>query len=231
MLRRAGVLGFAIVVLLATGCGAEGIPDESGVSQGKEQFVSSCGRCHALGDAKTRGLQDAPNLDDAFQYVRQEGYDESSIRSLVRNQIEYPVEEPVTGGLGMPGPDETLPECNAEGEPANCVENQDEAADAIAAYVASVAGTEASIQAAAGGAQGTDGKAIFSSAGCGSCHTLADAGTSGTIGPNLDQSKPSVELAIDRVTNGSGAMPSFRDDLSQAQIRAVAEYVSEAAGQ
>jgi mono/diheme cytochrome c family protein len=37
-------------------------------------------------------------------------------------------------------------------------------------------------------------------------------------------------LAIDRVTNGSGAMPSFRDDLNEAQITAVAEYVSEAAG-
>jgi cytochrome c oxidase subunit 2 len=31
-----------------------------------------------------------------------------------------------------------------------------------------------------------DGKAVFSSQGCGGCHTLADAGTSGTTGPSLD---------------------------------------------
>lgn len=229
MLRRGGVLGFVAVALLAAGCGSEGIPDESGASQGKELFGSACGSCHVLGDAGTQGTI-GPNLDDAFEHVRREGFDESSIRSLVRNQIEYPVEDPVTGQPGMPGPDETLPECDAEGRPENCVEDQDEAADSIAAYVASIAGTAASAQAAGGRIEATEGKAIFAAAGCGSCHALADAGTSGTIGPNLDQSKPRVQLAIDRVTNGSGAMPSFRDRLTEEQIRAVAEYVSEAAG-
>jgi cytochrome c6 len=230
-LRRAGVLGIVVAALLATGCGAEGIPEESGASQGKELFSQRCGSCHVVGDAGTPG-EIGPNLDEAFEHVRREGFDESSLRALVRNQIEYPVEDPVTGQAGMPGPDETLPECEGdEGENEFCVEDQDEAADAIASYVASVAGTEASIQAAAGGTKATDGKAIFTSAGCGSCHTLADAGTSGTIGPNLDESQPSVELAIDRVTNGRGAMPSFRDQLNEEQIRAVAEYVNQAAGQ
>jgi mono/diheme cytochrome c family protein len=230
-LRGAGVLGIVVAALLAAGCGAEGVPEESGASQGKELFPQACGSCHVVGDAGTRG-EIGPNLDEAFEHVRREGFDESSLRSLVRNQIEYPVEDPVTGQAGMPGPEETLPECEGdEGENEFCVEDQDEAADAISAYVASVAGTEASIRAATEGPESTDGKTIFTSAGCGSCHTLADAGTSGTIGPNLDQSQPSVELAIDRITNGSGAMPSFRDQLSEEQIRAVAEYVSESAGQ
>jgi mono/diheme cytochrome c family protein len=75
------------------------------------------------------------------------------------------------------------------------------------------------------------GKEVFlGSAGCGTCHTLADAGTSGTVGPNLDDSKPSVDLAVDRVTNGAGAMPPFADSLSEQQIRDVATYVSQAAG-
>jgi cytochrome c6 len=75
------------------------------------------------------------------------------------------------------------------------------------------------------------GKAIFTgSAGCAGCHTLADAGSTGTIGPNLDEAKPSFELAVDRVTNGSGAMPSFADTLSEQQIRDVAAYVSSVAG-
>jgi len=73
-----------------------------------------------------------------------------------------------------------------------------------------------------------NGKKIFASAGCGSCHTLEDAGTSGTIGPNLDESKPDLELAIDRVTNGSGAMPAFKDQLSEQEIADVATYVVEA---
>jgi cytochrome c6 len=216
-------------VLLGAGCGAEGIPEGSGAAQGKELFPDACGGCHVLGDAGTSG-RTGPNLDDAFEHVRREGFDESSIRSLVRNQIEYPVEDPVTGEAGMPGPDVTLPECNAQGQPENCVEDQDEAADAISAYVASVAGTPASAQAAGGRIEATEGKQIFAAAGCGSCHVLADAGTSGTIGPNLDQSQPGLELAIDRVTNGSGQMPPFRDRLNEEQIRAVSEYVVESAG-
>ena len=55
----------------------------------------------------------------------------------------------------------------------------------------------------------TAGKAVFTSAGCGGCHTLADAGTSGNVGPNLDDAKPSTELVVTRVTKGKGAMPPF----------------------
>ena len=71
---------------------------------------------------------------------------------------------------------------------------------------------------------------MFESEGCGSCHTLADAQASGNVGPDLDTSKPSTQLVIDRVTNGKGAMPSFGDSLSEAQIADVAAYVSSVAG-
>jgi mono/diheme cytochrome c family protein len=71
------------------------------------------------------------------------------------------------------------------------------------------------------------GKEVFTT-NCAACHTLADAGTTGTVGPNLDESQPSVELAVDRVTNGQGAMPPFADTLSEQQIRDVAAYVSTA---
>jgi mono/diheme cytochrome c family protein len=71
------------------------------------------------------------------------------------------------------------------------------------------------------------GKQVFIGAGgCGSCHTFSDAGTSGTIGPNLDESAPSFDLAVDRVTNGQGAMPSFEGQLTEQQIADVAAYVS-----
>jgi mono/diheme cytochrome c family protein len=71
------------------------------------------------------------------------------------------------------------------------------------------------------------GEEVFAANGCGSCHTLEEAGASGSIGPNLDESQPSFELAVDRVTNGAGAMPAFGDSLSEEQIRDVAAYVVE----
>jgi cytochrome c553 len=76
------------------------------------------------------------------------------------------------------------------------------------------------------------GKEVFLGASaCGTCHTLADAGTSGTVGPNLDDSQPSSELVVDRVTNGQGGMPSFSSSLSEQQIADVAAYISSVAGQ
>ena len=75
------------------------------------------------------------------------------------------------------------------------------------------------------------GKAVFTSAGCSGCHTLADASATGNVGPNLDDAKPDMQLVVDRVTNGMGAMPSFKGQLSEQQIQDVAAYVSSVAGQ
>jgi mono/diheme cytochrome c family protein len=70
------------------------------------------------------------------------------------------------------------------------------------------------------------GAQVYASAGCGNCHTFADAGSTGTVGPNLDTSAASRELAIDRVTNGFGAMPAYEGTLTEDEIEAVAEYVT-----
>ncbi len=74
----------------------------------------------------------------------------------------------------------------------------------------------------------TAGKQVFATAGCKSCHTLKDAGATGTVGPNLDDAKPPLSLVIDRVTNGKGVMPSFSGQLSEKQIADVAAYVVQA---
>jgi len=77
------------------------------------------------------------------------------------------------------------------------------------------------------------GKQIFTgSAGCSGCHTLADAGATGSIGPNLDQVKPSYARVVAQVTHGGGPMPAFGDKgiLTQQQIEDVAAYVSQKAG-
>jgi outer membrane protein assembly factor BamB len=73
------------------------------------------------------------------------------------------------------------------------------------------------------------GMKVFSST-CASCHTLAAAGSTGTVGPNLDQLKPSDALVIHQVTNGGGGMPAFGSSLSKTQIQSVAKYVSTVAG-
>jgi mono/diheme cytochrome c family protein len=71
------------------------------------------------------------------------------------------------------------------------------------------------------------GKEIFTTS-CASCHTLSDAGATGTIGPNLDEAQPELELVVDRVVNGKGAMPPFKGQLTDKQIADVSAYVVEA---
>jgi mono/diheme cytochrome c family protein len=78
-------------------------------------------------------------------------------------------------------------------------------------------------------ATAASGKDIFTSS-CGGCHTLADAGTSGTTGPNLDDAAPDAATVKALVRGGGGGMPAFGDDLSNAEVDAVAAYVSSVAG-
>ncbi len=70
------------------------------------------------------------------------------------------------------------------------------------------------------------GKEVFASAGCGGCHTFSAAGSSGSVGPNLDDASPSFDKVVSQVTNGGGAMPSFKGDLTPQQIQDVAAFVS-----
>lgn len=75
------------------------------------------------------------------------------------------------------------------------------------------------------------GKEVFlGPSACGGCHTLADAGSTGAVGPNLDEAQPSEDRVVEIVTNGQGGMPSFSGSLSEQQIADVAAYVSSVAG-
>jgi len=75
-----------------------------------------------------------------------------------------------------------------------------------------------------------DGRTIFVSSGCGGCHTLAAAGATGTVGPNLDLAKPGFDLVVERVTMGTALMPSFKDLLSEKQIESLAAFVVASTG-
>jgi len=70
------------------------------------------------------------------------------------------------------------------------------------------------------------GAAVFASAGCGGCHTFKAAGSSGAVGPNLDNVGLDATAVQAVVTSGRGAMPRFGGQLSAAEISAVANYVA-----
>jgi mono/diheme cytochrome c family protein len=203
-----GLLAGATFLLAACGGGdSPGVVEGGDLAQGREAFVASCGGCHEMVAAGTQGTQ-GPNLDVAFGPSREQGFDESTFQQVVRSQIAYP-------GIGS-------------SMPPDLVTGQD--ADNVSYFVAQCAGNDEDSQCApAGPSDSTDGATIFTQ-NCASCHALAAAGATGTIGPNLDESQPSAELATDRVTNGSGAMPAFADVLSEEQIQAVVDYVVQNAG-
>ena len=92
--------------------------------------------------------------------------------------------------------------------------------------------TPTSTPASSGGGEvsAAAGKVVFTS-NCATCHTLADAGATGSVGPNLDDLKPDEETVKNQVTNGGGGMPAFGGQLSETQIESVATYVSSVAGQ
>jgi cbb3-type cytochrome c oxidase subunit III len=195
-------VGLLVAACVLTGCGATTASREgASVDRGKELFQQQCGQCHVLADAGTAG-EIGPNLDDGF-IAREHGFEESTYFEVVLEQMEIPG-EPMPD-FDEPGTDTYLPEDDRI---------------AIASYVARVAGKPVEDGAAAAA---DDPKAIFA-ASCGSCHTLADAGTTGTVGPSLDESNADVEAAAEQIANGGGGMPAFRGQLSDEQIQALAEY-------
>ena len=219
------VMSLVAVVLLGVGCGETvGYTEATGDrTNGKELFTAKCGSCHTLADAGTTGTI-GPDLDDAFAESRRNGLGESTFVQVVRDQIAYPIAETSTGAPGMP---------------VDIVTGQD--AIDVSTYVASVAGTGKTPSPAptptttdgptepGGDGDAAAGKAVFAES-CGGCHTLADAGTAGSIGPNLDERAPSADLVTERVTNGQGAMPAFAETLTATQIADVSAYVSSVAG-
>jgi mono/diheme cytochrome c family protein len=226
------------VALLASGCGTGGVASSGGqqpdTNAGRLLFTQNCGSCHTLAAAGTSGTI-GPNLDNAFAGDVEQGYKQSSIENLVLDQIRLGSGEVSANYTSskyfiehcLP-PHSNSPKCLSTQMPANIVTGQD--AKDVAAYVASVAGQSGYTTSGGFASLGIDGAAIFKGAGCAGCHTLSAAGATGTIGPDLDQLKPSQAVVAHQVTVGGGVMPAFQGKLSAAQIQAVAKYVSSSAG-
>ncbi len=162
----------ALMLVVLGGCTLK--HPTANLATGKELFVQKCGACHTLNHAGTTGTI-GPNLDDAFHQDRADGVKGTSIQGLVDYWIQYPNENKNSGAL----------------MPAGLYKGQD--AQDVAAYVglvAAIPGQDTGQLAQAGAVTGTTpaaGKAVFTGiGGCASCHTLAAAGATGTVGPNLD---------------------------------------------
>ncbi len=200
---------------LLTGCDLQ---ENADLDRGEQLFTQKCGSCHALTGAGTNA-DVGPDLDLAFQASREAGMDQDTIEGVVQAQIANP--RPAS------------PEDTDVYMPANLVEDED--AEAVAAYVASVAGVP--------GIEPPEFIAPeFFATNCGGCHTLSAAGTTGTIGPNLDdvlpgQSDAMVEESIvdpeAEIAGGfpAGVMPSnYGDTLTPQQLQQLVRYLLQSAG-
>jgi cytochrome c2 len=167
-----GAFLVALVLVLASGCGTGGPAKSGNASRGKKLFQSDgkCGSCHTLRDAGARG-QVGPNLDHAFFRSKQEKFKDSTIASVVLDQIRYP-----TKGSGMP---------------ANLLHGKD--AEDVAAYVARCAAADPKKSgdkaACPGIAAGSGGQGLYSSLGCQGCHSLDGSKSSGPTFKGLSGSK------------------------------------------
>ena len=203
--------------------------------KGKQLFAQHCGTCHTLSRAGTTGSV-GPNLDAAFRQDRADGEKSSAIQGFVDYWIQYPSNQGVM--------------------PARLVTGQN--AQNVAAYVAHVAavpgvdtGALASAVSVTVPVTPAQGKAVFTGiGGCGGCHVLADAGTTGQTGPNLtthlasDCANPAsqakrgktlaqcIETAIVHpylylpAGYSAGIMPNnFGQQLSKTQVRALVAYL------
>ena len=162
-----GALIVGLVLIAGTGCGTGGPAKGGNASAGKKLFLTEgrCGSCHTLADAGSKGKV-GPNLDDAFEAVKSEDYEESTIRNLVLDQVRFP-----TKGSGMP---------------ANLLRGQD--AQDVAAYVAKCAASTDKT-ACPGTAAGTGGQGLYVSLGCQGCHSLDGSPSSGPTFKGLFGSK------------------------------------------
>ena len=218
-IKAAGLFAAAVaVVALLSGCD---LNENADTAKGRQLFIDNCGTCHFLKEAGTTGVQ-GPDLDAAFANARAEGMDQDTIEGVVTDQISHPRDTDPDSPTYMP------PEL---------VTGQD--ADDVAAYVGSVAGVPGIEPPTAPGGPGGQ---VFANNGCGSCHTLAIAGSVGAVGPNLDeglqgqtpaQIEDSIVAPNDDITKGfqPNIMPdNYGDTIEAKDLKELVDFLHENAG-
>lgn len=211
------VAGIGAIALLS-GCDLQ---ENADTDNGRQLFIEKCGTCHYLAEAGTTGNL-GPDLDAAFANARASGMDNDTIEGVVLDQIEHPRETDPSDPSYMPP---------------KLVEGRD--AKDVATYVGSVAGVPGIKPPTAPGGPGGQ---VFANNGCGSCHTLAIAGSAGAVGPNLDeelpgQSKAMIEESIvdpnKEIVKGfqPNVMPqNYSSTIDQKDIKALVDFLYQNAG-
>ncbi|HWB69613.1 MAG TPA: c-type cytochrome [Solirubrobacterales bacterium] len=198
--------------LLASGCGTSTADKD----RGRLLFREHCGTCHTLAQAGTTATI-GPNLDDAFASARSVGEGARTIEGVVKAQVEFP--RPVNANTAV-------------SMPRDIVTGQD--LEDVAAYVGAYAGVPG---AAPPKVPGGPGAQVFANNGCGTCHTLAEANSGGTTGPNLDEVLPGQSAAMihesivdpnAEIAKGYPANvmpPNFGTTISKTEIDQLVEYL------
>jgi mono/diheme cytochrome c family protein len=205
------------VVLVASGCGTA----SSDPARGRTLFTAKCGVCHTLAQAGTTA-EIGPNLDDAFASAREIGEDSDTVEGIVKAQVEFP--RPSNGDPAV-------------SMPRDIVTGQD--LDDVAAYVGEYAGVPG---AAPPKVEGGPGAQVFANNGCGGCHTLAAAGSSGVTGPDLDEVLPgqNAEKIEEDIVNpnaeiakgySADIMPQeFGETIPKNELEELVEFLEKEAG-
>jgi len=224
----AGLLAVSIAV---GACGS----DDTDLVAGKEAFLEGCASCHTMQRAGSQS-EIGPNLDLAFQRALVDGFGRQGIEGAVHEQILNPAIVPQDSPAYMP------PDIFTGRQARN-----------VAAYVAFAtanAGEDQGLLAEAGrsDAEPGTGEFVFLEGGeggaqsCGQCHTLEAAGTSATIGPELDPflqgaGEEELRAAItdpeSEIAAGfeAGVMPAdYGESLSEEELDMLVEYLVEAGG-
>jgi mono/diheme cytochrome c family protein len=205
----------AAAVIGLTGCD---LGPKANLDKGQQLFTQKCGSCHTLTGAGTNGTV-GPNLDFAFKQARADGQDADTFEGVIKAQVENPrPADPQQTDIYMP---------------ADLVTGDD--LNDVAAYVASVAGVP-------GIKPPVFAPPQFFATNCGGCHTLAQAGTTGTTGPDLDQAlkgmsaqQISQSITDPNATIAAGyppnVMPSnFGQTLTPDQLQQLVSYLQSATG-
>lgn len=213
------VLAAVATVAVATGCDAQ---EDADHDNGRALFTDKCGTCHALDEAAT-AADVGPDLDAAFANARASGMDEDTIEAVVQSQIA--------------NPREADPEATNVYMPADLVTGQD--AEDVAAYVADVAGVPGIEPPQAPGGPGGQ---VFANNGCGSCHALAVAESTGAVGPDLDEVIPGQsagmveESIVDPEAQPSqgfpaGVMPQdYEEQIPEEDLELLVDFLIKSAG-
>ncbi len=219
--RAAWRAALALSGIALAGLAGCGVSETGNSDRGRQLFVQKCGTCHVLKQAATTGTQ-GPDLDAAFAQARASGMDSDTIAGVVKAQVDNPRPTTDDPNVSMP------PHLVTGGD-----------LDDVATYVSKVAGVPGIQPPAFAGGPGGQ---VFGENGCGSCHTLKTAGSTGTVGPDLDtalaeQSAAEIKQSITdpnaKVTPGypTGVMPAtFGQTIDPKDLNTLIKFLQQSAG-